>query len=60
MNKSSHVPIYGNPRFPAEKRVKDQLSQVTLEEETAQMMCVWQEKPTKPVDAQGNFEQSSL
>ena len=29
---------------------------MTLEEKTAQMMCVWQEKATKLVDVQGNFD----
>jgi beta-glucosidase len=29
---------------------------MTLEEKVAQMMCVWQEKAAKLVDAQGNFD----
>ena len=29
---------------------------MTLEEKAAQMMCVWQEKATKLIDAQGNFD----
>jgi len=56
MNKSSHVPIYRNSKFPAEKRVKDLLKRMTLEEKAAQMMCVWQEKATKLVDDRGKFE----
>jgi len=47
---------YKNPALPAEKRVKDLLSRMTLEEKAAQMMCVWQEKSTKLLDAQGNFD----
>jgi beta-glucosidase len=60
MNKSSHVPIYRNSKFPAEKRVKDLLKRMTLEEKAAQMMCVWQEQATKLVDDRGKFEQSDL
>ena len=29
---------------------------MTLEEKAAQMMCVWQEKAEKLVDAAGNFD----
>src|ERR1700719_2310730 len=39
-----------------EKRVKDLLSRMTLEEKAAQMMCVWQQKAEKLVDADGNFD----
>ena len=60
MNKSSHVPIYRNPKFPAEKRTKELLKRMSLEEKAAQMMCVWQEKATKLVDDRGKFEQSYL
>jgi beta-glucosidase len=47
---------YNNSQLPAAKRVKDLLSRMSLEEKAAQMMCVWQEKSTKLVDAQGNFD----
>ena len=47
---------YQNPALPATKRVKDLLSRMTLEEKAAQMMCVWQEKAQKLVDANGNFD----
>jgi len=50
------VPIYKNPKLRAEKRVKDLLSRMTLAEKAAQMMCVWQEKAQKLVDAEGNFD----
>lgn len=50
------TPAYKNPALSAEKRVKDLLKRMTLEEKAAQMMCVWQEKSTKLVDAQGNFD----
>ena len=51
---------YKNPGLPASARVKDQLSRVTLAEKAAQLMCIWQEKVQKLVDAQGNFEQRYL
>ena len=43
MKKPSHLPIYRNLKFPGEKRVRDLLKRMTLEEKAAQMMCVWQE-----------------
>jgi hypothetical protein len=49
MKKPSHVPIYRNPKAPAEKRTKDPLARLTLEE-----------KATKLVDTRGKFEQSYL
>jgi beta-glucosidase len=57
MTKSSQkIPAYKNPRTPAGRRVKDLLARMTLEEKAAQMMCVWQEKAAKLVDAKGNFD----
>lgn len=53
---SGKVPPYKNPRLSAAARVKDLLSRMTLAEKAAQMMCVWQEKSTKLVDADGNFD----
>ncbi len=50
------LPAYKNPVLSADKRVKDLLRRMTLEEKAAQMMCVWNEKATKLVDAQGNFD----
>ena len=47
---------YRNPALPAEKRVKDLLSRMTLEEKAAQMLCIWQKKPQTLVDAEGNFD----
>lgn len=49
-------PDYKNPRLSAARRTADLLSRMTLEEKAAQMMCVWQEKARKLVDAQGNFD----
>jgi beta-glucosidase len=50
------LPAYKNPALPAAKRTKDLLSRMTLEEKAAQMMCVWQQKATTLVDADGNFD----
>jgi len=49
-------PHYKNPAVPAEQRVKDLLARMMLEEKAAQMMCIWQEKSAKLVDAAGNFD----
>jgi beta-glucosidase len=50
------IPVYKNPAAPATRRVKDLLSRMTLEEKAAQMLCLWQEKTTKLLDAAGNFD----
>lgn len=50
------IPPYKNPAASAARRVKDLLARMTLAEKAAQMMCVWQEKAQKLVDAQGNFD----
>src|SRR5476649_1202780 len=55
-SRSSQFPQYKDSNKPAQVRVKDLLSRMTLEEKAAQMMCVWQEKAAKLVDAQGNFD----
>src|SRR3974390_1367042 len=52
----SRVLPYRNPVLSAEKRVKDLLSRMTLEEKAAQMLCIWQKKPQTLVDADGNFD----
>jgi beta-glucosidase len=56
MKKTPAIPVYKNPFVSAEKRVKDLLSRMTLEEKAAQMMCVWQEKNSKLLDQNGNFD----
>ena len=50
------VKPYQNPALSPEKRVKDLLSRMTLEEKAAQMLCIWQKKPQTLVDADGNFD----
>jgi len=47
---------YQNPTLSPERRVRDLLSRMTLEEKAAQMLCIWQKKPHTLVDAQGNFD----
>ncbi len=47
---------YKNADLPADQRVADLLGRMTLEEKVAQMMCVWNEKATKLVDAAGKFD----
>ena len=54
--KTARLPPYKNPKLSADKRVRDLLARMTLEEKAAQMMCVWQEKSRKLVDAAGNFD----
>ncbi|HEY1662399.1 MAG TPA: glycoside hydrolase family 3 N-terminal domain-containing protein [Verrucomicrobiae bacterium] len=48
-------PAYQDRKVPAEKRVRDLLGRMTLEEKAAQMMCVWQEK-SKFLNASGDFD----
>ena len=48
--------MYKNSKLSAEKRVKDLLARMTLDEKAAQMMCVWQEKAAKLLNAEGNFD----
>jgi beta-glucosidase len=42
-------------RSPGE-RTEDLLSRMTLEEKVAQMLCIWQQKPSTLVDDRGNFD----
>ncbi len=53
---TARIPSYKNPAVPAERRVNDLLARMTLEEKAAQMMCLWQEKTTKLLDADSNFD----
>lgn len=49
---------YKNRHSPIKHRVQDLLGRMTLEEKAAQMMCVWQEKAQKLVDAEGRFDRA--
>ncbi len=55
VRKSGVLP-YRNPALSAEKRVRDLLSRMTLEEKAAQMLCIWQKKPQTLVDDSGTFD----
>lgn len=55
---SGKLPAYRNPALAAAARVKDLLARMTVAEKAAQMMCVWQEKARKLVDAEGNFDRA--
>jgi len=55
-SRASHAPRYKDPGAPIERRVKDLLSRMSLEEKAAQMVCVWNEKATTLVDKAGAFD----
>src|ERR1035441_7192128 len=48
----------GNPKLAPERRTKDLLARMTLEEKAAQMICIWQQKAETLVDADGQFDPS--
>jgi len=54
-SKSKLLP-YLNPKFSPEKRTKDLLSRMTLEEKAAQMICIWRDRPKTMLDDDGNFD----
>ncbi|MCE5185246.1 MAG: glycoside hydrolase family 3 C-terminal domain-containing protein [Planctomycetaceae bacterium] len=49
-------PAYLNPVLPANQRVKDLLSRMTLQEKVAQMCCVWQGKKDTLLDDGGSLD----
>ena len=55
-SKSAGVPAYKNAALAPEKRVKDLLARMTLEQKAGQMMCIWRSKAETLVDADGNFD----
>jgi beta-glucosidase len=55
-SKESGVPAYRNARLPVERRVRDLLRRMTLEEKAAQMRCVWEGKAETLVDGKGRFD----
>ncbi len=57
-HRNGRIPLYKNSSAPVASRVRDLLSRMTLEEKAAQMVCVWQEKAQKLVDAAGNFDRA--
>ncbi len=54
--KSEKMPLYRNRKLSAERRTKDLLSRMTLEEKATQMLCIWEGKSKTLVDKQGNFD----
>src|ERR1035441_3461569 len=55
---TTKAPAYRNPKLAPERRTKDLLARMTLEEKVAQMICVWQQKAETLVDADGQFDQA--
>lgn len=53
---SKKCPLYRNSAAPVANRVRDLLARMTLEEKAAQMVCIWQEKAGRLLDARGNFD----
>ena len=54
--KSASLLPYRNPRLSPEKRVRDLLSRMTLEEKAAQMVCIWRERPNTMLNDDGDFD----
>ena len=54
-SKSKILP-YQDPKLSFEKRTKDLLSRMTLEEKVAQMVCIWRDRPKAMLDDHGNFD----
>ena len=50
------TPPYQDRALAPEKRAKDVLSRMTLDEKAAQMTCVWRKKADTLVDADGDFD----
>jgi beta-glucosidase len=53
MQAQKPVPDYRNPRLPVEQRVADLVTQMTLEEKVAQLVCLWTQRPQ--VNPQSDF-----
>ncbi|MEN6306173.1 MAG: glycoside hydrolase family 3 N-terminal domain-containing protein [Anaerohalosphaeraceae bacterium] len=54
--RKTKIPAYLDVDLPVEKRVKDLLGRMTLEEKAAQMQCIWMDKVKTLVDEKGNFD----
>jgi beta-xylosidase len=53
---SKALPPYKNASLSPDRRVKDLLSRMNLEEKAAQMICIWREKVSTLVDDNGDFD----
>lgn len=51
---------YKNPNMEIEKRVKDLIDSMTLEEKVSQMLCVWNQKKDIMYDEEGNLDFSKM
>jgi len=51
---------YKNPNLPITERVKDLLSQMSIEEKVAQMICIWGQKKERILDDDGKLDHSKL
>ena len=49
-------PAYLNPKLSAERRTRDLIARMTLQEKAAQMLCIWQQKSSTMLDENGNFD----
>jgi beta-glucosidase len=49
---------YQNAKLPVADRVHDLLSRMTLEEKTAQMVCIWNKKTEMLLDDESNFDEA--
>lgn len=54
--KSPKLLPYRDPKLSLEKRVRDLLSRMTLEEKAAQMVCLWRERPNTLLNDGGDFD----
>lgn len=50
------TPAYKNAKLTPERRTKDLMARMTLQEKAAQMVCIWREKADTLVDANGRFD----
>ncbi len=55
-NQTENTPVYLDPVMPVPHRVRDLLSRMTLEEKTAQMLCVWRTKDKTLVNQAGQLD----
>ncbi|MEO1498079.1 MAG: glycoside hydrolase family 3 N-terminal domain-containing protein [Planctomycetota bacterium] len=56
MTATASQAVYRDPSRPTDERVADLLRLMTLEEKIAQMQCVWNDKQTTLLDAEGRFD----
>ena len=50
------MPAYLDPKLSAERRTRDLIARMTLQEKAAQMLCLWQQKSSTLLDENGNFD----